>query len=55
MGTKGAEDLHLGFKIDLTPQEGFLPEMSLIPQMMVPTGHAAFTADETWFHLPGLQ
>lgn len=44
--TGGTEDLYLGFKIGLTPQEGFLPEMSLIPQMTVPTGSNAFTNDE---------
>lgn len=47
----GAEDLYLGIKIALTPQEGILPEMALMPQMTVPTGSSAFTADET---LPGL-
>jgi len=47
----GSEDLYLGFKIGLTPQEGFLPEMALIPQMTVPTGADAFSADEV---LPGV-
>jgi hypothetical protein len=49
-GVTGAEDLYLGFKIGLTPQEYWLPEMAIIPQMTVPTGHRAFTADEI---LPG--
>ncbi len=49
--TSGSEDLYLGFKIGLTPQEGFLPEMALIPQMTVPTGTAGFSSDEV---LPGL-
>ena len=49
--TSGSEDLYLGFKIGLTPQEGILPEMALIPQMNVPIGAAAFTADEVQ---PGL-
>lgn len=49
--TSGAEDLYLGFKIGLTPQAGFLPEMALIPQTTVPTGHHAYTADEV---LPGM-
>jgi Putative MetA-pathway of phenol degradation len=44
--TAGTEDLYLGFKIGLTPKEGALPEMSLIPQMTVPTGSAHFTSDE---------
>ncbi|MCH8047766.1 MAG: transporter [Planctomycetes bacterium] len=48
---QGSEDLYLGFKIALTPQEGILPEMALIPQMTVPSGSAAFTANET---LPGV-
>lgn len=47
----GGEDLYLGFKIGLTPQDDFLPEMALIPQMTVPTGADAFTSDEA---LPGL-
>ena len=47
----GSDDLYLGFKIGLTPQEGILPEMALIPQMFVPIGDDAFTADEV---LPGL-
>lgn len=47
----GSEDLYLGFKIGLTPQEGILPEMALIPQMTVPTGSGIFTNGET---LPGL-
>lgn len=47
----GSEDLYLGFKIGLTPQAGILPEMALIPQMTVPTGHDTFSADEV---LPGV-
>ena len=47
----GSEDLYLGFKIGLTPQEDILPEMALIPQITVPTGADAFTSDEI---LPGL-
>jgi hypothetical protein len=47
----GSEDLYLGFKIGLTPQDGWRPEMALIPQMTVPTGSDAFTTDEV---LPGL-
>jgi hypothetical protein len=42
----GAVDLYLGFKIGLTPQEGILPEMALIPQMTVPSGSSDFGADE---------
>ena len=47
----GSEDLYLGVKIGLTPQEGILPEMALIPQMFVPVGDDPFTADEV---MPGL-
>lgn len=42
----GVEDLYLGAKIALTGQQGVLPEMALMPQMTVPTGSSAFTADE---------
>lgn len=49
--SSGAEDLGLGFKIGLTPQEGILPEMALIPQASVPTGANAFSSDR---FLPGL-
>ncbi len=41
----GVADLYLGFKIALTPQEGVLPEMALIPQMNVPSGGSAFTSN----------
>jgi len=49
--TSGTEDLYLGFKLGLTPGEGPLPEMALIPQMTVPTGSPNFTDDEV---LPGV-
>jgi opacity protein-like surface antigen len=42
----GAEDLYLGFKLALTPQEGILPEMALVPQMTVPTGARAFRGND---------
>lgn len=51
ISTDGANDLYVGLKIALTPQEGILPEMALVPQMLVPTGADAFTNDEV---LPGL-
>jgi len=44
--TAGTEDLYLGFKIGLTPQEGILPEMALIPQMNIPTGSSTFTSGQ---------
>lgn len=40
----GAEDLYLGCKLALTEQDGWLPEMALIPQMTVPVGPEPFTA-----------
>ncbi|QDU80837.1 hypothetical protein Pla110_25730 [Polystyrenella longa] len=48
--TSGLEDLYLGFKVALTSQDQFLPEMALIPQMTVPTGSEAFSDDRV---LPG--
>ncbi len=48
--SRGSEDLLLGIKLGLTPQEGLLPEMVVIPQMFVPTGSGGRSADET---LPG--
>jgi len=49
--TGGTEDTYLGFKIGLTPQDGCLPEMAVMPQMTIPTGSNAFTDGEV---LPGL-
>jgi hypothetical protein len=46
----GSEDLYLGLKLGLTPQQGILPEMALVPQMTVPLG-SPFSANEV---LPGL-
>ena len=42
----GAEDLYLGIKLALTEQDGWLPEMAIMPQMTVPSGAEAFTAGE---------
>lgn len=47
----GAEDLYLGCKIALCEQDGWLPELAIVPQMTVPTGARAFTADEV---MPGV-
>ncbi|MEO2047480.1 MAG: transporter [Pirellulales bacterium] len=44
--TGGLADLYLGVKLGLTPQEGILPEMALIPQMFVPSGSNAFTSGQ---------
>lgn len=46
----GAEDLTLGIKLGLTPQEYILPETALILQTSVPTGSDAFTSNDV---LPG--
>lgn len=46
----GAEDLGLGIKLGLTPQEEILPETAVIFQMTVPSGSSEFTTDEV---LPG--
>jgi hypothetical protein len=48
----GADDLTLGFKIALTPQQCCLPETGIIVQLSVPTGADAFSADEV---LPGVE
>ncbi len=47
----GMNDLYLGVKLGLTPQEGVLPEMALVPQMTVPTGADKLSSDQV---LPGL-
>lgn len=48
--TAGADDLYLGFKVGLTPQDGWRPQMALIPQMTVPTGASSRTNGKV---LPG--
>jgi hypothetical protein len=42
----GSDDLYLGLKLALTEQDGILPEMAIIPQMTVPSGADAFSADQ---------
>jgi hypothetical protein len=49
--TTGAEDLYLGVKLGLTPQDGILPEMAIVPQMTVPWGAQGLTSGEV---LPGI-
>lgn len=46
MTNQGLDDLYLGVKLGLTPQEGWFPEMLLVPQMTVPTGNKSVTADK---------
>jgi len=48
---RGAEDLYVGVKLALTEQQKWLPEMSLVPQMFVPSGAPGLSAREV---LPGL-
>jgi hypothetical protein len=47
----GSDDLYLGIKLALTPQEHALPEMALVPQMTVPSGSRGVTAGEV---MPGV-
>jgi hypothetical protein len=47
----GVIDTYLGMKLGLTPQDGILPEMAIVPQMFVPTGHPDLTAGKV---LPGI-
>ena len=47
----GSADLYVGAKIGLTPQSQWRPEMSLIPQLFVPSGSSEFSSDSV---LPGL-
>jgi Putative MetA-pathway of phenol degradation len=47
----GSDDLLLGIKLDLTPQEGILPAMILNPEMSVPSGSPSLTQGEV---MPGV-
>jgi Putative MetA-pathway of phenol degradation len=42
----GSDDMNVGFKIELTPQDGCRPQMGVVADMFVPTGSSAFTAGE---------
>lgn len=48
--SSGAEDLYVGMKLGLTAQDGLFPEVSLVPQMTLPTGSTSHTAGRA---LPG--
>jgi hypothetical protein len=37
----GFDDLYLGVKLGLTPQEGILPEVAIAPALLLPTGDPA--------------
>lgn len=47
----GISDLYLGAKIGLVPQDGWLPEIAVMPQMTVPTASDDLTSGHV---LPGL-
>ncbi|MEX1232553.1 MAG: transporter [Planctomycetaceae bacterium] len=49
--TSESKEIYVGFKLALTEQRGWLPEMALVPQLTVPTGSNGFTTNET---LPGM-
>jgi hypothetical protein len=42
----GSDDMNVGCKIALTPQNGCLPQTAIVADMFVPTGSSAFTAGE---------
>ena len=48
---QGSDDLYLGAKVALTSQSGILPEVTIFPQMRVPTGSPGISGDEV---LPGM-
>ena len=48
---QGSDDLYLGAKLGLVEQSGILPELTIFPQMRVPTGGPQITAGEA---LPGM-
>jgi hypothetical protein len=48
---QGSDDLYLGAKLALAAQSGWLPELTIFPQMRVPSGSPAFTGEEV---LPGM-
>jgi hypothetical protein len=43
---RGSDDMVVGFKIAVAPQEGILPELGFITELSLPTGSPDFTADE---------
>ncbi|MBL8826495.1 MAG: transporter [Planctomycetaceae bacterium] len=48
---RGSDDLYVGAKIALAEQSGMLPEFTIFPQMRVPVGHQAYSANAV---LPGM-
>lgn len=47
----GSDDLYVGAKIALAEQSGLLPELTIFPQMRVPSGHRVHSANSV---LPGM-
>lgn len=47
----GSDDIYVGAKVALAEQSGIFPELTVFPQMRVPTGSRAFTAGQV---LPGM-
>lgn len=43
--TSGVEALYTGVKLGLTGQDGILPEMALVPQVVIPLGSAATSVE----------
>lgn len=48
---RGSEDIYLGAKLGLTPQEGALPETAMLINLYVPSGSPSLSSGEV---LPGL-
>jgi hypothetical protein len=51
IGTSGSDDMYLGAKVALAKQVGILPDLTLIPQMRIPTGSRSITNGQV---MPGL-
>lgn len=49
--TKGYDDLYLGAKVAFFKQDGILPDLTIFPQLFVPTGSKAYNSGAT---LPGV-
>lgn len=47
----GSDDIYVGAKVALAEQSGIFPELTIFPQMRVPSGGAAFTSRQV---LPGM-
>lgn len=47
---RGSDDLYIGAKLGLVEQRGWLPEIALFPQAVLPTGDSHFTNEQV---LPG--